>query len=235
MKQINSKGSSESEDQEMADLADDPSFQEMQENHSMKSASTNKRGRKPVPQSWSRIINLQDLSQSTAESFVINDDINEIGDDFIQIPNKGRKQWKPLFHPKSYWSEHQYHDLDSNKIGKRALKSYAKDVGEKRQLFNDRALAVAERNTKAMNEGFNSAGELSKKLQNRGTGKKKSAYDISPKEYIEPTDIVYRKKGKRRPKLTVKEKIMIVYKVIHEYHSEKEVAKEFRITQSYVS
>jgi len=62
MKQINSKGSSESEDQEMVDLADDPSFQEMQENISMKSASTTKRGRKPVPISWSRIIDFQDLS-----------------------------------------------------------------------------------------------------------------------------------------------------------------------------
>ena len=166
---------------------------------------------------------------------MIEDDINEIGEDFIQAPKKGRKQWKPLFHPKSYWSEHQYHDLDDNKLGKRALKSYGRDIGEKRQLFTDRALAVSEMNSKAMNDGLNSAAELGKKLQNRGTGVKKDPYDIQPKEYIEPTDIVCRKKGKGRPKLTVREKIKIVHKVICEHHSEKEVAKEHRISQQYVS
>ena len=91
MKQINAKVSSESEDQEMVDLADDPSFQEMQENQSMKSASTNKRGRKPVLPSWSRIIDFEDLSQRAAEIFVIEDDMNEIGEDFIKAPKKGRK------------------------------------------------------------------------------------------------------------------------------------------------
>jgi len=95
--------------------------------------------------------------------------------------------------------------------------------------------AAVEKNANVMNEGLNYACELSKKLQNRGTGKKIDLYNIKPKEYIKLTDIVHRKKSKRRPKLTIKEKIMIVHKVIHEHHSEMEVAKEYRITRQYVS
>ena len=27
-----------------------------------------------------------------------------------------RTRWKPLFHPKQFWEEHEHHDLDANVI-----------------------------------------------------------------------------------------------------------------------
>ena len=53
---------------------------------------------------------------------------------------------------------------------------------------------------------------------------------ISPSEYKEPTSINCRRKGKHRPKLTVKDKIDIVHRSIIKNHFEKDIAKEFRIT-----
>ena len=79
------------------------------------------------------------------------------------------------------------------------------------------------------------AAELSKKIQSRGTKSSANPNEIKPSEYREPVSIACRKKGKRRPKITLREKILIIHRVINQYHSEKEVEKEFRISQPYVS
>ena len=63
------ESSSSVSDQEMLDLADQPSFLEGQADLAMKSANSSKRGRKPLPIQWSRIIDMQDLESYTNDSF----------------------------------------------------------------------------------------------------------------------------------------------------------------------
>ena len=67
-------------------------------------------------------------------------------------------------------------------------------------------------------------------LQSRGTGVKRNPNEVSPAEYIEPTSIASRKKGKHRKKLTVTDKINIVHRIMNLYHPAREVAKELRIS-----
>ena len=52
---------------------------------------------------------------------------------------------------------------------------------------------------------------------------------------MEPTPVACRKKGKGRAKLTTTEKIDIVHQIINQHYPAKDVAKEFRITVSYVT
>jgi len=58
---------------------------------------------------------------------------------------------------------------------------------------------------------------------------------IKSSEYKQPVAIPCRKRGSRRPKLTVHEKINVVWQVVCQHIPVKEVAKEHRMTQSYVS
>ena len=58
---------------------------------------------------------------------------------------------------------------------------------------------------------------------------------IHPSEYIDPTNPLARKRGRKRSKLTTRDKIQIVHKVLCQHHTVKEVAKEYRISQPYTS
>jgi len=230
-----SNQSSSQSDQEMVDLADDPSFQAGLDNVTMKSNQSSRRGPKPVPASWSRIIDFSNPSEVTIDGFKIQEDIDNLEDEAPQVPKSVKKTWRPLFNPKSFWGEHEKHDLKSNKLGKRALKTHGKDATLKRRMFIDRAVALVQQDQSAIDAGVESIEELSKKLQNRGTGLRKNPFEIKPAEYIEPTPKACRKRGKGRPKLTAGDKIDIVHKVLHGLHPEKDVAKEYRITQQCVS
>ena len=82
--------------------------------------------------------------------------------------------------------------------------------------------------------GLQDTFRLSKKLQNRGEERPTLLNPIQISEYIEPTNIGGRKRGRRKNKLTTDEKISIVHKVIYQLLPVKDVALEFRITQAYV-
>ena len=219
----------------MLDLADNPSFQEAQDNALMESVKSSRRGRKAVPQSWSRVIDTQTFDLEQTAGFEIDQDIMDMDEEPLKPPRKTRKQWKPYFHPNTYWQEHQFHGLEDNVLGYRALKLHAKTISMKRQVFLDRAKAAVQRNKDLLNDAQRSTAELNKKLQNRGTGVKAAPNEIKPSEFKEPTGILKRRKGKHRPKLTAREKVRIVHRVIHQHHFEKDVAKEYRISQQRVN
>ena len=128
MSSINSESSSGPDDQEMLDLADQPSFLQAQEDQQMKSASSNRRGRKPVPPSWSRVIDFEGRDTVTAGVFEVDQDLMDMDDDPPRAPKGTKKHWKPYFHPKTYWKENRYPELEMNEIGPRAMQLYAIDV-----------------------------------------------------------------------------------------------------------
>ena len=86
-----------------------------------------------------------------------------------------------------------------------------------------------------MEEALGSVTTLDKKLQSRGGQSVKDPNAIRPEEYQQPVSAACRKKGTNRPKLTLHQKIEIVWKVLTQFYSNKEVAKEFRITPGYAS
>jgi len=143
--------------------------------------------------------------------------------------------WKPLFEPKEWWTSNIEHDLESNKLKKRAYKAHFKDAIDKRQLFDRRALELLEEEVVALNIGHDEAQKIAKRLRNRNDGTVKEANPIKPSEYIEPTTASCRKRGTKRAMLTVGQKVDIVHKVIHWRLPILDVAKEYRITKPYVS
>jgi len=110
----------------MVDLADDPSFQEGQVDEAMKSAQSSRRGRKPLPLQWSRVIDLQRPGPHQAEGFNIDEDCTEALENAPRPPRPNQKPWRPFFHPKAYWKELGFKDLEDNKLSVQKLKAHAK-------------------------------------------------------------------------------------------------------------
>jgi len=132
MEKSNEDISESSEDQEMLDLADELSFQQEQENQSMQSITTKRRGRKPLPPKWSRIIEVDANVPRQCNGYEIAEDIDAMSNSMAPAPNRGKQPWKPLFHPKTWWRENEKHSLISNIIERRALKAHAKKAVETR-------------------------------------------------------------------------------------------------------
>ena len=63
--------------------------------------------------------------------------------------------------------------------------------------------------------GLRGAVALNKKLQNRGEASRLADSHIHSSEYIEPTNILSRKRGGKRPRLTTGDRIKIVHQVLH--------------------
>ena len=93
---------------------------------------------------WSRIIDIEDPLLETGDGFDLDDDIEKLDVEQVQVPKRNKKKWKPLFHPKSHWVQQENRDLESNIIGKRKLRAYAKDATDKRKLFIQRAIALVD-------------------------------------------------------------------------------------------
>ena len=77
---MSNKDSHESEDSEMLDLEDAPSFVEDKDNVTMKSVSTKSRGRPKLPILWTRIVDIDESVDELVETFPIDADIDTLDD-----------------------------------------------------------------------------------------------------------------------------------------------------------
>ena len=77
--------------------------------------------------------------------------------------------------------------------------------------------------------------KLSNKVRDRVASVKKNLEKLEPNEFIEPTSAASRHKLKNRETLSLSDKIDIVEKVKFKWVPQKEVAKEFRVSESTVS
>ena len=113
--------SSGSDDQEMRDRSHDLPIQSANDDVTMNSISTRRRGRPRLEPLWSRIIDLDNIGDEDPEVYNINDDIQEMTSvDNERLP-RDRKSWIPLFQPKDFWRENDLVDLESNTFEKAAL------------------------------------------------------------------------------------------------------------------
>ena len=98
----------------MVDLADQPSFQQSIKDVSMKSNPSSKRGRKPIPLKWSRIIDIDEAGFEKHTGHDIDEDMENLEDEVKRQKRRIKKEWAPLFHPKQWWSDNTEHDLQSH-------------------------------------------------------------------------------------------------------------------------
>ena len=104
-----------------------------------------------------------------------------------------------------------------------------------RQIFIERANDWNDQSREALNDGLHDARQQGKKIRNRGSGQAADTQEIHPSEYKETVPAAHRKRSRTKNKLKLSEKIQIVHQVVCQLKPMRQVAKEHRITQGYVS
>ena len=112
------------------------------------------------------------------------------------------------------------------------MKSYAKQISQMRSRLRDRAHQAAK-------EDFEEAMELDQKYLSKLLARIHKGYwpQVKTDDVDMPTvtPIMNRKKGSRRPVLTVGEKLTILHQAIVQKLPWKEIAKEHRVSKSNVN
>ena len=94
-----------------------------------------KRGRKRIPECWSRVINLRSDDLSNLQVFELAPDLTLInGLKATQSRGKKAKKWKPLFWPDLYVEEGHSMKVADNILSQAQLLKYAKKVSKARKL-----------------------------------------------------------------------------------------------------
>ena len=76
---------------------------------------------------------------------------------------------------------------------------------------------------------------MEKKLKRWQKKDKEEALQLNTEQFNTETPGLMRRKIKNRPKISDKEVIEIGFRIIVEYETQKDIAREFRITQARVS
>ena len=93
--EVDEQGSSENE--EILDFADEPSFLQDQQDVSMESVKTGQSGRRPLPQRWSRIIRVDNDAGKDIQVYPIQPDLEAAANERLGSQSRRTKGWKPLF------------------------------------------------------------------------------------------------------------------------------------------
>ena len=191
-----------------------------------------KRGRKAIPQQWSRVIDLSGGAEEENQCFVINEDMQALSDHPLKPPGKNKQHWAPLFASDQFWSESKRHKLAENVLSKRQLKHFGKRVTNLRQHFVDEAVLVLEDAGKNIQDDLQATSKLSNRIRDRETGMKDNLNSFKPQEFVEPTSLANRYKSKNREPLSLTDKIDIVMKIKFQFVPWRDVGKEYRVSDS---
>ena len=116
---------------------------------SMKSAPSSKRGRPKIPLKWSRIIDVDSVDGIKYKAFEIDEDLKSLEQELRQQSRRQKKEWKPLFHPKHWWKDHELYDLQQNLLNRVELLAMGSRASDMRETFLSRAHKLAERLAKS--------------------------------------------------------------------------------------
>ena len=222
-------------DEEMESGGPQAPLPDAQKDVSMQSQSSRSRGRPRQPQCWTRIIDFDHIDDYRIKSFEIEEDLEDDGPEPAPRGRGRRKDWAPLFFSKTCWNDLEEKSLAANVIQKRALKLLAKKAVQARKIILERARGMIEPEAFPLEDANGQISSLSKKQQARGTGIVSKHNEIAPSEYRRAVPIGKRKRSRRDGPLTLSQKTLIVYRVLVEKMAQKDVAKEFRVTQGYIS
>jgi len=206
-----------------------------QANASMKSKSTMRSGRRPIPIRWTRVVDVEEPLLDEMPAFTIEEDLDLEYNAPPRLKKKGKADWKPIFEPNSFWKSLEDHDLDSNKLARRDLKGLGMKVSELRRSFVEKAEEELTKHAPAGIENGEEVRKAAQKIRNRGSGKPAAADEIKPYEYMETVPFNQRKKCRTRNKLKLADRIKIAHQVLCQGIALKSVAKEHRISQPWVS
>lgn len=137
MSQSASHSHSESEIDSAAE--DEASQQEGHQDHSKKKKQGKRKGRRPLPSKWSRIINVDECDLEEIEAWPLAADLEEAAEAVPAKASKRRKEWAPLFITENFLAGQDEITLDAFALKNRKLQLLGSRVTRLRKQFTEAA------------------------------------------------------------------------------------------------
>ena len=135
MSKMQADDEASSEDAEMLDLADEPSFQEQRLDETIRSTSTGRSRRRPLPNKWTRIISMDSAVGDDVQSYSVTADLEAATEERTAVASRRRRQWAPLFISNDFLAEYETITLEDFALKKRQLRRIGKQVTLLRRDF----------------------------------------------------------------------------------------------------
>jgi len=169
-----------------------------------------RRGRHRIPEQWTRVISLRTDNPEDYKTYPVHQDL-EVAESMVRAPLRRRKPGddEPVFWPADALDSGKELSLASYSLSEPKLRKYAEQISKLRKRLRDDAKSAALADSEPeleLDQRY-----LSKLLERMHKGYfpkvATEAYDI----ITEPTPVMMRKKGKRRPMLTTGDKLAILH------------------------
>ena len=110
----------------------------------MKSKSSARSGRRPIPLKWTRIISLDLHQLNEIKSYSVDEDLSSEYNLPAQLSKKKKSNWKAFFDPRVFWKSREVHEMEKYKLNDRELKAAGKRATDLRRLIRERAEALVD-------------------------------------------------------------------------------------------
>ena len=140
---------------------------------------------------------------------------------------KSQKQWKPIFWPDEYLALGNDMTLVGNTLSESQLKKHAVNVTKLRKLFRDRALAIVGKADGFDSDAYLSTTEKLARRMHRGAPKTLKSQNICMEPHLTKKELWN--------SFDLDAKVKMIYDLVVKKELQKDVAKKYGRTQSYVS
>jgi len=190
-----------------------------------------KRGRKAIPQQWTRVISLSTDSLEDLKLYPLATDLMlEEGYDKTR-KRKGEPDWEIHFCPKEFMAYHPEPTRDKWQLNEDRMRRYGEQITKIRGWVIERALAEDQSLADNFHKELSEVSKLAQKMAFVRRRKELAQNPVFPQDFIIRVPPLLNRKAKKTPKLTVTNKISIAYKVLVEHNKQTDVAREFRVSQ----
>lgn len=192
------------------------------------------RGRPAVPLCWTRVISVSHDDLTAIRVYPINTD-KLVAEGLPVVPRKRRElPWTPYFFPKDYVQAHKDMTFENYRLSERQLLKHGEHVTKERRKIRERALEFDKVDAEKVADDLQVVSKLAKKADKGYFSRRSLRDEVLQDDFEEPVPPKLRRRGRRRPAMTLDEKVEIVHQVFVEHQKVAEVARAYGVSSPQV-
>ena len=227
--------SDSSSDGEFSEFVLDPADGGNPLDASISSVPSNKRGRKKIPEKWTRVMHIDaNYSDRPREHVLATDILLSQG-----LPALSRsieiRHWSLLFFPKDFVITHPSMLIEDNHLSADKLKKLGIQVSKARKVMLDNAIRCENILVSRLHLELDSIVRLAKKADKLYYGKNARDKKLEDNDFSVATPVMAMRRLKYRAKVSLDEKMEIIARSLIDKQTHAQIAQEFRISSKLVS
>ena len=228
--------------EELGELDVDPGAVEEEAESSQQDDQPKKRGRPFIPNKWLQVISLDHdaplkLNMKDLTSELIFQAASGASATMQPRDSGTRRErgWAPVFCPRQFAKDNDPLTMAQYKLSDEELRNNAITISKLRWRVKKEASQLEQRAPAELEDGIKEVEGLDKEAKRRGHSKTSLDTPESLPDFKMEVPIGCRKRRRRRGTLTLANKVDIAHQVLVQLHMQKEVAKQYRVSQCVVS